>query len=190
MIQTNKDISPEQVKRDLFYLGIAYKVSMALSKDKSTKTGAIIVIDNSIIRLGDNIAGVGANTVPFGVDVEEWMLERPAKYDLEGHAERHSIYNAAWKGRSTWGATLYSPYFLCGPCADGAINSRIGTVVFHSKTLNWSKEELKENQKDWSRDTDIGRDLLERAKYTTYRMISGDIGGGIESLFKDKIRYP
>lgn len=91
------------------------------SKDRSRKTGAVIVDDrNTLISLGWNGFPRGIND-----DVEK-RHQRPEKYAWSEHAERNAIYNAP---RSIRGATMYLPWFPCSDCARAIIQSGIGELV-------------------------------------------------------------
>lgn len=94
------------------------------SKDRSTKVGAVIVDDNRVV------ISMGYNGFPRGIDddVEEYH-ERPAKYKWTEHAERNAIFNAARKGVSTMGCTIYLPWFPCMPCARAIKQAGITKVV-------------------------------------------------------------
>ncbi|MFV0626815.1 MAG: deoxycytidylate deaminase [Alphaproteobacteria bacterium] len=94
------------------------------SKDRSTKTGAIVVGPDKEIR------ATGYNGFVRGVDddVEE-RHERPTKYVFFEHAERNCVYNACLTGTSLKGCVLYATHTPCTDCARAIIQSGIKTVV-------------------------------------------------------------
>ncbi len=101
------------------------------SQDTSTKLGAVIVdVDNIVLS-------VGWNGFPRGVDgtVQE-RYDRPQKYLWTEHAERNAIYNAAAKGVSLQGSTLYTQSLPCPDCARAIIQSGIDRVIVRNKVLN------------------------------------------------------
>jgi len=94
------------------------------SKDKSRKTGAVIVDDRN------NLIAIGWNGFPRGVNdnnAERHM--RPAKYQWTEHAERNAIYNAAANGYPVRNSTMYIPWYPCADCARSLIQSGVTTLV-------------------------------------------------------------
>ena len=113
-----------------------------MSKDRSTKVGAVIVSKDQ------NIITIGYNGFPRGVDDErsEWH-ERPTKYSVVVHAELNAIINAARKGDPTKGATLYFNYqpIPCSGCTGAIIQAGIDTIVgpdipFPGKGEQWKND--------------------------------------------------
>lgn len=97
------------------------------SKDASTKIGAVLVRNNTVISGGYN--GICR-------DVREDFSERhvrPLKYSFYEHAERNSFYNAARMGICTEGSILYTNGLPCLDCARGVIQSGIYRVVIHKQ---------------------------------------------------------
>lgn len=111
-------------KWDLRFLKQADEVA-SWSKDTSTKVGCVIVDPSSRAMVS-----VGYNGLPRGVDdgVAE-RFERPAKYLWTEHAERNAVYNAARRGTSTEGCTMYMPWFPCADCARAIVQSGIARLV-------------------------------------------------------------
>lgn len=73
-----------------------------MSKDPSTKVGAVIVDDDLIIR------ATGFNGFPRGIaDTPERLNDRDMKLRMIVHAERNALLNAARVGVSVKGCTLY-----------------------------------------------------------------------------------
>jgi dCMP deaminase len=94
------------------------------SKDRSAKTGCVIVGPDRLIR------STGFNGFVRGVDDDVAARhERPAKYSWTEHAERNAIYNAARLGISVHGCTVYINWFPCIDCARAIIQSGITRVV-------------------------------------------------------------
>lgn len=97
-----------------YFLTLARHVATA-SKDRSTKVGCVLVVE-------DSIASTGCNGFPRGIDddVPE-RHERPEKYYWAEHAERNAIYNAARIGTPLKGCRAYVTMFPCMDCARGLI---------------------------------------------------------------------
>jgi len=94
------------------------------SKDRSAKTGCVIVGPDRLIR------STGYNGFVRGVDDDvDARHERPAKYSWTEHAERNAIYNAARVGISILGCTAYVNWFPCVDCARALIQSGITRMV-------------------------------------------------------------
>lgn len=86
---------------DKYFLDICL-LSANMSKDPSTKVGAVIVGPDKEIR------SVGFNGFPRGInDTEERLNNRDTKLSLIVHAELNAILNAARIGVSTKGCTMY-----------------------------------------------------------------------------------
>jgi len=94
------------------------------SKDRSRKVGCVIVDDRQVL------VSVGWNGFPRGINDDiDCRHDRPEKYKWTEHAERNAIFNAAAKGVSTFGCTIYLPWFPCSDCARGIIQAGISDVV-------------------------------------------------------------
>lgn len=108
------------------------------SKDTSTKIGVVIVDDREVLL------SVGWNGIPRGVlDNLPERDERPAKYSFYEHGERNAIYNAAAKGISLRGATLYTQFVPCCDCGRAVIQAGIKAVVVRRLFCNerWEESE-------------------------------------------------
>jgi len=106
---------------DLRFMQLADHVAQ-WSKDKSTKVGAVIVIDKNPIS-------VGYNGFPRGCDDDnEERHQRPLKYDWVLHAEENAIINAARYGQKTMGADMYVNWFPCAKCAGMIVNAGIKRI--------------------------------------------------------------
>ncbi len=139
---------------DARWLKLAREVG-SWSKDRSTKTGCIIVGDARQILSG------GYNGFPRRVDdnVDE-RHERPEKYLWTEHAERNAIYNAARHGIALEGAAMYVPWFPCADCARAIIQS--GITILVTRELE-SGDPLLERWKDHH---EVSRVMLEEAEVT------------------------
>lgn len=96
----------------------------SLSKDRSTKVGALIVGPDGEIR------STGFNGFPRGVnDDVEARHQRPAKYDWTAHAEENSITQAARSGIPTNGCSLIvTSLHPCNVCSRMMISAGIVKV--------------------------------------------------------------
>jgi len=107
-------------KWDFRFLELARFIA-SWSKDPSTKTGAVIVNDRSIVSIGYNGFAKGV------VDTPERLNDRELKYKLIVHCERNAII---WAQRDLTGCTLYTwPFMSCAPCAALVIQSGIKRCV-------------------------------------------------------------
>lgn len=119
------------------------------SKDRSRKTGAIIVDARNVL------VAVGWNGFPRGLDDEAPARhERPAKYQWTEHAERNAVYNAAAKGISTAGCRMYLSWYPCADCARAIIQSGISSLV--AVEPDWSDPK-------WAADFKTVKEMLDEA---------------------------
>ena len=89
------------------------------SKDRGAKVGAVIVMDKEVVSMG-------YNGFPRNCDDEvEKRFERPLKYEWTLHAEQNAIINAARRGISIMGASMYLNWFPCSLCAGMIVNAGI-----------------------------------------------------------------
>jgi dCMP deaminase len=87
-------------KWDKHFLGLASYHSK-ISKDPSTRVGAVIVKDKEVLSLG-------FNGFPTGIaDTNERLNDRELKYSLVVHGEMNAILLAARHGVRLEGTTLY-----------------------------------------------------------------------------------
>jgi len=151
-------------KWDRFYLNLAEYVSR-LSKDPSTKVGAVVV------NWEHQQEFIGYNAFPKGVrDLIERYEDRNLKYEIirAGHAERNAIRKANIVGMAR-GASLYVyPVFsfppVCSDCAGEAIASGIAEVVGYKPKMD-TVEEI-ERVKRWEDSIKISRMMCEEAGIT------------------------
>jgi dCMP deaminase len=165
----------------LLYLKQAYEYAAEHSTDPSTQNGAIIVSkmmvgqrtapENVYIQqefLTDVIVGIGANHFPEGVEEKPERWERPAKYSWVEHAERNAVFDAAKKGFSTQGATMYVPWFACAECGRAIIQAGIEEVVGHDTPLH-------KTNPNWKQSIEIA-DQMFREAGVKFRRIEGHFG--------------
>lgn len=122
-------------KWDKRYLDQAKFVS-TWSKDKSTKTGVVIVNSEDNTELV-----MGYNGFPRGGDdyTDKRRYEKPMKYVWTEHAERNAIYKAARLGISLNGCTMYATYFPCVECTRAIIQAGIKTLYVEKPDFNHEK---------------------------------------------------
>jgi dCMP deaminase len=121
-------------KWDLRFIERAKAVS-EYSKDKNTKTGAVIVNDDKTeITMGYN--GFPRNADD---DTDQRRYERPHKYFWTEHAERNAIYKAARLGVSTKDTKMYCTYFPCADCSRAIIQAGIHTLYTEKPDFNHHK---------------------------------------------------
>lgn len=108
---------------DRLLLCEAYEVARG-SPDPSTQNGAVLAT-----AAGFKVYGL--NSFPLGVSRDPERLERPLKYQYVEHAERSALYNAARCGATTYGATMYCPWYACTDCARGIIAAGVRRIVGH-----------------------------------------------------------
>lgn len=97
-------------------------VTSELSKDPSTKVGAVVVTpDNRQCSLGYNGFADGIEDL-----VERWN-NRPIKYEYVIHAEENAILNSPF---DTKGCTLYCTHRCCHKCMARIVRSGIKKVYY------------------------------------------------------------
>ena len=118
------------------YLGIVKAVA-ELSKDQSTKVGAVI------LGPGREIRSTGRNGFPRGVnDLVPERHERPLKYEWSCHAEENAITQAARSGVSCDGCTmLVYGLQICPACARMCIQAGIRSIYMYCGPVpeRWKK---------------------------------------------------
>jgi len=120
---------------DDYFLDIAELV-LTRSKDPSSKVGAVIVRDRTILS-------TGYNGFPRGVDDDvPTRYNRPEKYLWTIHAEENAILNAGRLGAKTKDSTIYvTPMSPCSNCALSIVQAGIKEVVFRKSIENPRFEE-------------------------------------------------
>lgn len=106
------------------YMEIAYATAR-LSKDSSTKVGAIVIGPTQEVR------SLGYNGAPRGctADEDERATTRPEKYFWFSHAELNTITNAARVGTPLEGSTLLVTHPPCMDCARAICQAGIKHVI-------------------------------------------------------------
>lgn len=122
-----------------------------MSKDPSTKVGALAVDDDS------NILCVGYNGFPRGVDDAKARYEdKKTKYAMISHAEQNLVAQAARNGIALKGSTVYITSLPpCSSCTKSLIQAgvkhiyfpepAIGTNALWMEEWNWSRQMLIES---------------------------------------------
>lgn len=155
---------------DQHFLDLAL-LNARMSKDPSTKVGAVIVGPDREIR------SAGFNGLPRGIaDTPDRLLDRETKLKLIVHAEMNAILNAARIGTALKGCTLYlaatddSGLVWGGPpctrCTVETIQSGISHIVSHP---------FKKGPSNWAADVAFAGDLLAEAgvEYREFRCCEG-----------------
>lgn len=109
------------------------KVFAQLSKDPSTKVGAVIVTpDNRKCSGGYN---------GFAKDIEETpdKWERPRKYSYVIHAEENALLNCPF---DTTGCKIYITHQPCSNCILRLVNSGITEVYFGEVYANLTNKDI------------------------------------------------
>jgi dCMP deaminase len=119
------------VERYSKFAGVARAVA-ELSKDPSTKVGAVILDDERRIR------AVGFNGFPRGVSDDVRLNDRDQKLPLMVHAEANAIANAAAVGTPLKGCSMVTTKYPCHECAKLIISAGIKLVVTPVYGGKWS----------------------------------------------------
>ena len=124
----------------LKFVPIAEAIS-SLSKDPSTKVGAVIIDNDS------NILSTGFNGFPRGVnDLEQRYINRDIKLKYVAHAEANAIAQAARVGAKLLGSSLIvTALYPCTNCAKMIIQAGIKTIYVptmntESTNIHWHEE--------------------------------------------------
>jgi dCMP deaminase len=105
---------------DYRYLSLAKHVA-GWSKDPSTKTGAVITLDNHIVSVGFNGFARGVDDTP------ERYENRDIKYKIIVHCEINAMHFASVPLK---GATLYTwPFMSCSNCAASVVQNQFKECV-------------------------------------------------------------
>ena len=122
-------MTPEKARK---YLEIAYATAK-LSKDQSTKVGAIIVGQESL-----EVRSLGYNGAPRGcsADEDERGTTRPEKYFWFSHAELNAITNAARIGTPLQSTSMVVTHPPCMDCARAIVQAGIKQVF----VPEWNQE--------------------------------------------------
>lgn len=110
--------------KDEYFLNLS-EVVAARATCHRLHVGTVLVKDNMIISTGYNGAPRG---LPHCEDVGCRVVNGHCTRVV--HAELNSLFQAAYHGASTNGATLYTLYLSCENCAKAIINAGIARVVY------------------------------------------------------------
>lgn len=144
------------------YMRLARSMAAELSKDPSTKVGAILLAPDSL-----QVLSLGYNGMPRGIDetqAERW--ERPTKYLYVEHAERNCLYNACRHGTPVEGSTCVVTLFPCVDCCRALIQSGVKMVVTVEPDFDDAR---------WGEQWTFSRDLLLEAKVETIMLKESDL---------------
>jgi dCMP deaminase len=136
-------------------MDIAKSIS-ALSKDRSTKVGALIIGED-----GEPLTW-GYNGMARGVDDDvDSRHERPAKYLWIEHAERNAIYSAARSGIKLNGGRIYITSLVpCPDCTRAMIQAGIKEILVEPAAFDESNPRVQAWIGDWKA---VSKDMLEEA---------------------------
>ena len=97
----------------------------AMSKDPSTKVGAVALDENM------NIVATGYNGFPRGVtDTFERYADRDIKLKMVSHAEQNLVAQAAYAGHSLKGSTVVlTSLYPCSSCAKSLIQAGVRRII-------------------------------------------------------------
>lgn len=124
---------PSQNKWDEHWINIA-KDFAKLSKDPSTKVGAVIVTpDNRQFSGGYNGFARGIDDI----DPSKW--ERPIKYERVVHAEMNAIIQCPF---DTIGCSVYTTITPCHRCLIHLVNAGIKKVVYGDTYANLTHADI------------------------------------------------
>lgn len=143
------------------FLSVAQECAK-MSKDPSTKVGAVIIGPDREIR------STGFNGFPRGIaDTEERLSNRETKMRLVVHAEMNAILNAARFGAPLKGCTLYLAATddtgmvwggpPCSRCAVEVIQTGMQTIVSYPKKAVPSR---------WHEDLMLADEIIKEAGIT------------------------
>ena len=106
-----------------YFMRVAAETA-ALSKDPSTKVGAVAVRDRRILAVGFNGLPIGVHDDPLRYQ------DRERKLLMTVHAEANVVADAANRGVKLDGCTLYVTHPPCSHCFGLIIQAGIGKVFY------------------------------------------------------------
>ena len=139
----------ERPSWDEYFMEIADVVSKR-SNCASRKVGAVITVDNQIIATGYNVAPKGLHHCEYAGGCLRKLnnIESGTRQEIcrAVHAEQNAIIQAAVRGVSIKGGTLYTNTYPCSICTRMIINAEIKKIVYDSDYSDkLSKEMLEES---------------------------------------------
>lgn len=126
------DIMPNQARMHQHWMRIAECYSL-LSKDPSTKVGAVIVSPD-----GRKLSG-GYNGFARGMPESQELWQRPEKYDRVIHAELNALLNCPF---DTMGCACYCTHQPCHICIQHLINAGIQALYYREDYQNARREDI------------------------------------------------
>mgnify|MGYP003631118770 CR=1 FL=1 len=127
-----------------------------LSKDPSTKVGAVAVRDRQIISTGYN--GLPATVT----DKVSRLEDRETKLLMTVHAEANCVADAARRGVSLNGAELYITHPSCPHCAGLIIQAGVVGV--------YSREASREFLMRWAEPLRLAKEMFTESGVTTVEL--------------------
>ena len=142
------------------FIAVAESIA-AMSKDPSTKVGAVAIDDDW------NILSVGFNGFPRGVhDWPERYNDKPTKLSLVAHAEQNLVAQAARNGIALKGSTvIITSLPPCSTCAKLLIQAGVKHVYFPEPEVGTNPT--------WLMEWNISKTMFQEAG-VTYQMYRKD----------------
>lgn len=143
---------------DEHFLNIALECAK-MSKDRSTKVGAVLVGPDREIR------GTGFNGLPRGIaDTDERLLNRDLKLKIVVHAEINAVMNAARVGIPVKGCTLFlSAHDDSGMIWGGPPCTRCTVELIQTGIVGIVSRPMKTVPSRWIEDITFAGELLKEA---------------------------
>lgn len=113
------------MKRAPYFIKIAKDIA-SLSKDPSTKVGAVIVDEDH------RIISTGYNGFPAGCDESQLTWERPMKYLTVIHAELNALIFAR---RELTNCRIYITHGPCESCLKHLLQSKVREIYYESAEI-------------------------------------------------------
>lgn len=104
-----------------------------LSKDESTKVGAVIVSSDN------KKCSMGYNAFAAGVEETQEKWQRPRKYEYVIHAEENAILNCPF---DKTGCTIYITHQPCHKCIARLKNAGIRRIVYNLEYKNLQYKDI------------------------------------------------
>lgn len=124
---------PNQEKWDRHWLRLAWMTAINMSKDPTTKVGAVIVSpDNKQIS-------IGYNGFPVGISETIVKWGRPTKYEYVIHSELNAIINCPF---NTQGCSIYITMTPRHRCLGHMLNAGIKRIIYNKEYENLTNKEI------------------------------------------------